>query len=63
MESAIEITEYFRATALKVYRQIFGETKYGKLEKRRYSSLVIKKYQFNQKANSRRSTSEQQIAA
>jgi len=33
MESAIQITEYFRATALKVYRQIFGETKYGKLEK------------------------------
>lgn len=33
MKAAIELTEYFRTTALKVYRQIYGETKFGKYSK------------------------------
>lgn len=34
MEDAIQITEYFRATALKVYRQIFGEKKFGNYDRK-----------------------------
>lgn len=33
MEAAIKITEYFRATALKVYNQIYGGQKFGKYSK------------------------------
>lgn len=33
MEAAVQITEYFRATALKVYHQIFGPNTFGTLEK------------------------------
>ena len=33
MEAAIQITEYFRATALKVYNQIYGGQKFGKYSK------------------------------
>lgn len=34
MDAAIQITEYFRLTALKVYRQIFGEKKFGNYDKK-----------------------------
>jgi len=43
MESALEITEYFRATALKVYRRIFENSENNGLNK----NGVIK-YLFNE---------------
>jgi hypothetical protein len=42
MDAAIQITEYFRATALKVYRQIFGETKFGNYDKKEIAVWLAK---------------------
>lgn len=42
MEAAIQITEYFRATALKVYNQIYGGQKFGKYSKEDISVWVAK---------------------
>ena len=42
MEAAIQITEYLRATALKVYNQIYCGQKYGKYSKEDISVWVAK---------------------
>ncbi|WP_297097538.1 DUF3987 domain-containing protein [uncultured Draconibacterium sp.] len=41
MDAAIQITEYFRATALKVYRQIFGDKKFGTYDKKEIASWLV----------------------
>lgn len=42
MEAAIQITEYFRTTALKIYSQIYGGQKYGKYSKEDISVWMAK---------------------
>lgn len=42
MTAAIQLTEYFRSTALKVYRQIYGETKFGKYTKEEIAVWLTK---------------------
>jgi hypothetical protein len=42
MEAAIQITEYFRITAIKVYRQIFGERKFGEYDKKDIAAWLTK---------------------
>ena len=45
METAIEMTEYFRATAKKVYRQIYGNQFYGAIDKKAVIKYLSENHQ------------------